>query len=111
MNIAERKKKFNEYVRISQEGNLSATETARKPGISINTLYNWRKRLLIESHQIQKTIQSVPPFSRIEFEPQHPRAAQSFIEITIANTLVMRIPSNVPDVTLHAILDHCAIRG
>jgi hypothetical protein len=53
MKESERKRKFNEFLHLSQEGILGSTEIAGKIGISINTLYNWRKRLRTETHPLQ----------------------------------------------------------
>lgn len=118
MNVTERKKKFNEFLRISQEGILGSSEIVRKLGISINTLYNWRKRIRAKTHPIQKPVPQAqvlpePFFSKVAIESKgHPIvAAPSFIEIAIGNAIVLRVPSQVSADVVHAILDHCAIRG
>ena len=113
MKVAERKRKYKEFVRISQMGTLGSSETAQKLGISINTLYNWRKRLRTESQSIPKSVQPKPdsPFSKIAIEPPlHIVDDQSFIEVTIGNTIVMRIPTDLPGDTLHTILVSCVNR-
>jgi len=61
MKEAERERKFNEFLRLSQEGILGSTEIADKIGISINTLYNWRKRLRTDTHPLQQQ-KPVPQF-------------------------------------------------
>jgi hypothetical protein len=111
MKALERKEKFNEFARILQEGTLGSSEIASKLCISINTLYNWRKRIRTECRGAQKANRPVSPFSKIAFKPQPDPTNQSFIEINIANTIVMRIPSNVSVDNLHAILDHFTNRG
>lgn len=115
MNASERKRKFNEFLRITQEGILTPSEIVRKLGISINTLYNWRKRLHTETDPIQKQVSPVLPeplFSRVAIEPErHPAIAPSFIEITIGNILVLRVPPQSSSDVLHTILDHYSILG
>ena len=44
--------KFNEFLRLSQEGILGSTEIA-----GTSTLYNWRKRLRTETHPLQQRSQ------------------------------------------------------
>lgn len=114
MKEAERKRKFNEFLRLTQEGISGSSEIARKLGISINTLYNWRKRLQVEAHpiQLQKAVQPIPApsFSRVVLEQKNNRAA-SFIEISVGNTAVIRIPEHVSPDILRAILEYSIVRG
>jgi transposase-like protein len=113
MKESERKKKFNEFVKISQEGILGSSATAKKLGISINTLYNWRKRMRAEDNRLSATASqhslSIPSFSKVAVNGNH--TVTPTVEITIANTIVMRIPSQVLSDVLPAILNNVAIRG
>ncbi len=115
MKEAERKRKFTDFLQLSQEGVLGSTELARKVGISINTLYNWRKRLHTENYSIQrqKSVQQspVPSFSRITLEPQKHRSVSSFIEVSVGNSAVIRIPEHVSPEILRVILEHCLDRS
>ncbi len=116
MKVSQREKKFTRFLKIEQEGVYGSNETARKLGISINTLYNWRKLLRsnTKSSLITTAVkaQPSPSFTRVSVEPQHHAFhEQSFIEIAVGNTVVLRIPSNIQPDTLHAILDYYAVRG
>lgn len=115
MKEAERKKKFNEFLRLSQEGILGSTEMASKIGISINTLYNWRKRLRTETHSLQqqKPVSQLPlpSFSRVILEQKNIKAASPFIEINVGNSAVIRIPEHVSPDILRIILEYCIVRG
>jgi len=115
MKEAERKRKFNEFLHLSQEGNLCSSEIVRKLGISINTFYNWRKRLRTETYPMQqpKSVQQIPApsFSRIVLEQTNNRTAASFIEINVGNTAVIRIPERVSPDILRAILEYSVGRG
>lgn len=110
MKEAERERKFNEFLRLSQEGILGSSEIAGKIGISINTLYNWRKRLRTETQplQQQKSVQQlpVPSFTRVTPGSKSNRAVSSFIEISVGNTTVIRIPEHISPDILRVILDH-----
>ena len=114
MKEAERKRKFNEFLHLSQEGILGSSEIVRKLGISINTFYNWRKRLQVDSRPmpLQKSVQpiSAPSFSRVILEQKNNRAT-SFIEINVGNTAVIRIPERVSPDILRAILEYSVGRG
>lgn len=111
MKEVERKRKFTDFLQLSQEGVLGSTELARKLGISINTLYNWRKRLHTENYSIQrqKSVQQspVPSFSRITLGSQKHRSLPSFIEVSVGNSTVIRIPEHVSPEILRVILEHC----
>lgn len=76
MKEAERKRKFNEFRRLSQEGICGASDITRKLGISINTLYNRRKLLRTEAHPIQQQKPlPLPSFSRVILEQKNNKAA------------------------------------
>ena len=55
MKEIERRRKFNEFTRLSQEGVSGTVEIARKLGVSINTVYNWRKRLPAKTIRIKES--------------------------------------------------------
>ena len=113
MKEAEREIKFNEFLRLSQEGILGSTEIAGKIGISINTLYNWRKRLRTETHplQQQKPVPQIPlpSFSRVVLEKRNNKTASSFIEINVGNSAVIRIPEHVSPDILRIILEYSIV--
>jgi Transposase. len=116
MKVSQREKKFTRFLKIEQEGVYGSNETARKLGISINTLYNWRNLLRsnTKSSLITTAVkaQPSPSFTRVSVEPQYQVSPeQSFIEIIVGNTIVMRIPSSIQTGTLHAILDYYMVRG
>ena len=115
MKESERKRKFNEFLHLSQEGILGSTEIAGKIGISINTLYNWRKRLRTETHplQHQKSGQKIPlpSFSRVILEQKNNKSSSPFIEINIGNSTVIRIPEHISPDILRAILEYSIVLG
>ena len=115
MKESERETKFNEFLHLSQEGILGSSEIAGKIGISINTLYNWRKRLRTETHplQQQKSVQQspTPSFSRVIPEQKNNKAASSFIEINVGNSAVIRIPEHISPDILRTILEYSIVRG
>jgi len=102
MKESERKRKFNEFVRLHKEG-LSSAEIISKLGIAVNTLYNWRKKLRNQPNQ-QKTAPNssvLPLFSKVISQP----SISHYIEIEIGSSVVIRIPGHSQPQTLRQILD------
>jgi hypothetical protein len=111
MKVPERKRKFNKFVQLSQDGSFSPSETARKLGVSIGTLYNWRNRLRDEVQPVKQDLPQplpAPSFTRFAIEPIR---TPSCIEITVGKNIVIHISEQVPADVLNVLLDRIVLRG
>jgi hypothetical protein len=109
----ERVQKFNEFKKLHQTGQLRSSEIVSKLGISLNTLYNWRRRIRTEVTGNNPTPilkpAALPIFTKII--PQIATSKQlisPFIEIVIGATMVIRIPETLQPESLQQILDSVA---
>jgi hypothetical protein len=107
MRATDRQVKFNEFQKLIQDGNLNPIEIAKHLGIAMNTVYNWRKKLRLETQSAQQIAaeKAQPSFSRVVVSPIPEISRSSFIEIVIGNNIVFRIPDQSPQATLQTILD------
>jgi hypothetical protein len=105
MKALEKQAKFNEFRKLTQDGNLSSVLIAKQLGITLNTVYNWRKKLRLEKQSAQ------PSFSRVVVSPGPEQACPSFVEIVIGNNIVFRIPDQSSRITLQTILDNISHWG
>jgi transposase-like protein len=113
MKGSERVQKFNEFKKLHQTGQLRSSEIVSKLGISINTLYNWRRIIRTEVTGNKPTPilkpAALPIF--IKIIPQTATSKQSispFIEIVVGASMVIRIPETLQPESLLKILDAVA---
>jgi transposase-like protein len=102
MKESERKRKYNEFIKLHKEG-LSSAEIISKLGIAVNTLYNWRKKQRNQPnlHKTAPDSPLQPFFSKVISQP----SISHYIEIEIGSSVVIRIPYHSQEQTLQQILD------
>jgi transposase-like protein len=108
MKAAERDEKFNEFKRMHQTGQLRSHQIASKLGISKNTLYNWRKKLKTEIASLKPGLSqeksASPLFTRIISQRTSEQSSTCrFIEITVGNSIVVRVPETLQPQSLQQI--------
>jgi transposase-like protein len=112
MKESERVRKFNEFKKLHQAGQLQSHEIVAQLGISKNTLYNWRKRLRDEltgkKHTHSQEDATLPSFTKIVPQTRTMPPISHYIEIAIGSTMVIRIPETLQSHSLQQIFDMIA---
>lgn len=108
MKASERAEKFTRFKELHLSGQLRTPEIISQLGISKNTLYNWRKRVNDGSKETKQSAamantSSFPSFTKIIPQPKPAPSISHHIEISIGNSIVIRIPETLQSHSLQQI--------